>query len=51
MKRVVLCTVALVVALIGGAFAQGQQHVMSTPKDLKWGAPPPVFVTYPVPGS
>jgi len=43
MKRVVLGTVALVVALIGGAFAQGQQHVMSTPKDLKWGDPPPVF--------
>jgi quercetin dioxygenase-like cupin family protein len=43
MKRVLLWSAVLVVAMIGGAFAQGQSHVMSTPKDLKWGDPPPVF--------
>jgi len=43
MKRVLLWSAVLVVAMIGGAFAQGQTHVMSTPKDLKWGDPPPVF--------
>ena len=42
MKRVVLFTVALVVAMIGGAFAQGS-HVLSMPKDLKWGDPPAIF--------
>jgi ChrR-like protein with cupin domain len=43
MKRVLLWSAVLVVAMIGGAFAQGQSHVMSSPKDLKWGDAPPVF--------
>ena len=42
MKRVLLFTAALIATTMGFAIAQ-DTHVMSTPKDLKWGDPPPVF--------
>ena len=46
MKKTLLWSLGLVVAMLGVAFAQGaatDSHVMSAPKDLKWGDPPPVF--------
>ena len=42
MRRALLCSLGLVVALVGAAVAQ-DGHVLSTPSDLKWGPPPPVF--------
>ena len=45
MRRILLC-VGLVAALAAVAIAQDAQndgHVLSAPKDLKWGDPPPVF--------
>ena len=46
MRRALLWGVGMVAALIGVAFAQDAKmdtHVLSAPKDLKWGDPPPVF--------
>jgi quercetin dioxygenase-like cupin family protein len=45
-RRTLLWIVVCVVAMVGAAFAQdaaAPTHVMSAPKDLKWGDPPPVF--------
>jgi len=42
MKRILLASAVLIIATIGLAVAQ-DTHVMSAPKDLKWGDPPPVF--------
>ena len=42
MKGSLLLSAGLIAATIGVAVAQ-DGHVMSTPKDLKWGSPPPVF--------
>ena len=41
MSRWLLCLV-LVATMVGATFAQ-DTHVMSAPKDLKWGDAPPVF--------
>ena len=46
MKRVLLCSLGLVAAWVGATIVQGAMtsgHVLSTPKDLKWSDPPPVF--------
>ena len=46
MKKILLCCVALVAVMLGTAIAQDSKmdtHVLTTPKDLKWGDPPPVF--------
>jgi len=46
MKKTLLWALGLAVVMFGVAFAQGAAtdgHVMSAPKDLKWGDPPPVF--------
>jgi len=51
MRRSLLCSLALAAALIGAASigaaiaqdAKTDTHVLSTPKDLKWGDPPPIF--------
>ena len=46
MRRTLLCSLGLVAVMITAAIAQDANmsaHVMSAPKDLKWGDPPPVF--------
>lgn len=45
MRRILLWSMVVVVAIAGAALAQdaGTGHVLSLPKDLKWGDPPPVF--------
>lgn len=46
MKGTLLWSLVVVVAMVGAAFAQDANmaaHVMTAPKDLKWGDPPPVF--------
>src|SRR5262245_36812242 len=46
MRRTLLCSLVLVAAMITAAIAQDAKmdtHVMSTPKDMKWGDPPPIF--------
>ena len=46
MKQSLLWSLVVVAAVVGAAFAQDANmsaHVMSAPKDLKWGDPPPVF--------
>ena len=45
MKKTLLWCAVLVVAMVGATFAQDatDTHVMSAPKDLKWGDAPPVF--------
>ena len=46
MRRTLLWSSVLVAAMVGAAFAQDANapaHVMSAPKDLKWGDPPAVF--------
>jgi len=42
MKRLLLITGVLVAVTMSAAVAQ-DGHVLSAPKDLKWGDPPPVF--------
>jgi quercetin dioxygenase-like cupin family protein len=41
-RRALLLCLVLVAAMVGATFAQ-DTHVMSAPKDLKWGDAPPVF--------
>jgi len=46
MKGRLLFSAGLIVAMMGVAVAQNgtpDGHVMSAPKDMKWGDPPPVF--------
>jgi len=46
MRRGLLWSLVLFAVLVGAAFAQdptANHNVLSTPKDLKWGDPPPVF--------
>src|SRR5436190_1188401 len=51
MRRALLCSIGLAATLIGAASigaaiaqdAKTDTHVLSTPKDLKWGDPPPIF--------
>lgn len=45
MRTILGTGLILVLAAAGAAVAQGtaSQHVMSEAKDLKWGAPPPIF--------
>jgi quercetin dioxygenase-like cupin family protein len=46
MGKTLFCSVALLVAITSGAFAQeanSPTSVVSAPADLKWGSPPPVF--------
>ena len=46
MRKLILWGPAFFAAVIGVAASQGVQppaHVMSTPSELKWGDPPPVF--------
>ena len=47
MRRALLWSLVLFAVLAGAAFAQDPtataHNVLSTPKDLKWGDPPPVF--------
>jgi len=45
MRKILGTGLILVLAAAGAAVAQGtaSQHVMSAAKDLKWGAPPPIF--------
>ena len=46
MRRMLLWSTVVVAAIVGAAFAQEAStsaHIMTAPKDLKWGDPPPVF--------
>lgn len=46
MKRTLLWSLVVVAALVSAAFAQDasmSSHVMTAPKDLKWGDAPPIF--------
>lgn len=46
MRKAILWSTVLTIAMLGAAFAQNADaptHVMTAPKDLKWGDPPPVF--------
>ena len=42
MRKALLLCLVLVAVMVGATFAQ-DTHVLSTPKDLKWGDAPPVF--------
>jgi hypothetical protein len=42
MKRFLLFTVVLIAASMGAAIAQ-DGHVLTSPKEMKWSDPPPVF--------
>ena len=46
MRRTLFWTAICVVVMVGAAVAQdaaAPTHIISAPKDLKWGDPPPVF--------
>src|SRR5262245_55356803 len=44
MRRILGWTAIALMLAVGIVAAQGQQHVVVKPGELKWGPPPPVFV-------